>query len=146
MKNNRFFILGMLAVLLTFGLVLAGCDNDTTDDDDKTGTLTITGLDSINGKYVRATGTINGKTVLSMDSSGNQFFLVDGGKVTVSLRDMTGLSGTINTIPPAFTETGTGEFNFFSADDVTGTSMQRDPSGPYKIPLTNGSGKYFWTN
>jgi hypothetical protein len=27
MKNNRFFIVGMLAVLLTFGLMLAGCDN-----------------------------------------------------------------------------------------------------------------------
>jgi hypothetical protein len=30
MEKNRFFILGLLAVTLTFGLVLAGCDNGTT--------------------------------------------------------------------------------------------------------------------
>ena len=35
MKKNRFFVLGMLAVLLTFGLVLAGCDNGSTGEGSK---------------------------------------------------------------------------------------------------------------
>jgi ABC-type oligopeptide transport system substrate-binding subunit len=31
MKKNKVFVLGMLAALLAFGLVLAGCDNDTSE-------------------------------------------------------------------------------------------------------------------
>ncbi|MDR2053761.1 MAG: hypothetical protein LBP80_10130 [Treponema sp.] len=31
MKKNKLFLLGMLAALLAFGLVLAGCENDSSD-------------------------------------------------------------------------------------------------------------------
>jgi hypothetical protein len=36
MKKGKFFVMGMLAVLLALGLVLAGCDNGTSPDDEGT--------------------------------------------------------------------------------------------------------------
>jgi hypothetical protein len=38
-KKTAFFTAGMLAVLLTFGVVLLGCDNGTTDQGSKTSIL-----------------------------------------------------------------------------------------------------------
>jgi hypothetical protein len=45
MKKNAFFMLGMSAALLTFGLILAGCDNGTSENTDPK-TLVITGISS----------------------------------------------------------------------------------------------------
>jgi hypothetical protein len=45
MKKNKVFVLGMLAALLAFGLVLAGCENDSSDNTDPK-TLIITSVPS----------------------------------------------------------------------------------------------------
>jgi hypothetical protein len=50
---------GMLVMALTFGLVLAGCDNGNDNGSGNGGTLTITGLGTHNGKYVVAVDTEN---------------------------------------------------------------------------------------
>jgi hypothetical protein len=55
MNNNRFIIAGVLAVLLTFGLVLAGCGDGAGGD---SGTLKIVNNNASAITHVRiATGT-----------------------------------------------------------------------------------------
>jgi hypothetical protein len=49
MKKSRIFLLGMLAVLLTFGLVPAGCDNGTTGNDGNGGNNNNNGGNNNNG-------------------------------------------------------------------------------------------------
>ena len=69
MKKNRFFVLGMLAVLLTFGLVLAGCDNGSTGSGDNP---TSPSAAYLNAKdWVCTTGNLpTGITSITMKFSG----------------------------------------------------------------------------
>jgi hypothetical protein len=46
MRKNSLFMTGMLALLLTFGLVLGGCPNGNDDDDDDDGANKVTILNS----------------------------------------------------------------------------------------------------
>jgi hypothetical protein len=142
MKKSKLFLMGILGMVLVFGLTVIGCDNGTSDDGGNTGSLTITGIPATqNGKYGRASGTVGDKDILSMDGSGNQFFLISGGKVTVPLRDVTGLSGNISSLPPAFTGSGSGSITLAVANDASGTGMAA-VGGPFTIPFTNGSASY----
>jgi hypothetical protein len=49
MKKNKLFTMGALAVMLAFGLVLAGCDTGTGEEPDTWGT--VSGFDQLNGTW-----------------------------------------------------------------------------------------------
>jgi hypothetical protein len=54
MKKNTFFTMGMLAVLLVFGLALAGCPTEADDDDDNPFKGAWIGTASIGGESASA--------------------------------------------------------------------------------------------
>ncbi|GHU93620.1 hypothetical protein FACS189479_05280 [Spirochaetia bacterium] len=125
-KNwSKVLFAGMAAMLLVFGLVLVGCSaygDDNTPS--SSGSLTINNVPSeYNGKYAQAQGTVGGKDVRSGNASGQQFFQVSNGTVTLPLWDVTGLSGNMSSIPPNFTGSGAGIIVISGADDTNGTGM-----------------------
>ncbi|GHV86727.1 hypothetical protein AGMMS50255_0260 [Spirochaetia bacterium] len=126
-KNwSKVLLAGMAAMLLAFGLVLVGCDDGNSDDNtiSSSGSLTINNVPSeYNGKYARAQGTVGGRNVMSGNPSGQQFFQVSNGTVTLPLWDVTGLSGNTSSVPPNFTGSGAGSIVIYGADDANGTGM-----------------------
>jgi hypothetical protein len=93
MKNNKFFMAGMLALMLTFGLFLAGCDNGTKEPPTAK-KLTITGID-ITG--IDITG---GVVVMLVPEIGDNITPVAGGygdisdgSVTIQLTNATQTEG-----------------------------------------------------
>jgi hypothetical protein len=112
MKMRRFFLLGMSAAALTFGLVLAGCDKDI-EPSDETETITYTSTDTSGARYA-LTLTIADDTTYKLEvtksgvtrtSTGSAAVSVStitlkpsgGGEVSVTISGggMTAMSGTI---------------------------------------------------
>jgi hypothetical protein len=84
MKRSKLFLLGMLALALTFGLALSGCP---TEDDENyswlpapAGYLTITGIpDASHGNYVNVGGTVDSISLMGFkgDHTDNLFEIDD---------------------------------------------------------------------
>ncbi|MDR2053035.1 MAG: hypothetical protein LBP80_06450 [Treponema sp.] len=89
MKKNKLFLLGMLAALLAFGLVLAGCENDPSDSTAEKA-LIITGVsDSMLGQSTEI-GILPVGKASSNDAvagaSGEAISLSDSAPYTVTVR------------------------------------------------------------
>jgi hypothetical protein len=85
MKKNSIFMTGMLALLLTFGLVLAGCPNGNDDDDDGggggSGGITISDVSASYGWIYIDVG--NGLSHIDASDFDLQKALISGFQVTV---------------------------------------------------------------
>jgi hypothetical protein len=88
---NKKLFLGMLVCLLVFGLMFVGCDTDNGgDSSNDSGGLTITGLDSLDGKYVWAysdesSGRLMALVSLSSTTYQAKAALVSNGKAVLNV-------------------------------------------------------------
>jgi hypothetical protein len=83
--------MGMLGMVLAFGLAVVGCDDGSTSDDGGTnGLLTVTGLSAYDGKYIMVTGgdgaaLMLGGFVMNNSTGAATLPLISGGKAEVKI-------------------------------------------------------------
>jgi hypothetical protein len=146
--KNKLFLMGIISILLLFGLVLVGCGDKENGDPlgpgggGVTGKITVT-VSNISGsqlinKYLLLYGQVGSKTYRSMATDGKQYFQVTGGSIEIPIRDVTGLFGSISTLPPVFIESGSGTCYVSVATDVNGTGSFV-VSTISLVPFTNGN-------
>jgi hypothetical protein len=86
---NKKILTGMFGMVLAFGLVFAGCDNGSTDDDDKlpntNGLLAVTGLSAYNGKYIAITSLSTNELILVGVADFNKATPISDGKADVKI-------------------------------------------------------------
>ncbi|GHT51977.1 hypothetical protein FACS1894102_7810 [Spirochaetia bacterium] len=119
-KWSKMLLAGMSALVLTFGLVVAGCDDGSGDDGDgeqpvQDG-LTITGIeDKYNGMYVFADANGEDVHLCSIES-------ILGGDITKTKYYSVAVSGgTASVTLKAFNREEDGEETTFSVSDYTGS-------------------------
>jgi hypothetical protein len=145
MKSKRFFA-GIL--VLTFGLIIIGCDNGSTPTDSESGrAFTITGLLEYNGKYVKAYGEgTNSDYIIAAkgnsDIRDNYFLLIEGDSAAFpTLYDEDDEGNLTPTVK-------TGLFKF-EVDIYLDTSEASYPITRKTFPsvsITNGKGAVSWAN
>ena len=84
---NKNFLVGMLVIMLVFGLTVVGCDNDSTNNDGSSGKkLTINGI-ALTGNVtviINPEATPNGGTV----AYGTRSNITSGSNITIDLKQV----------------------------------------------------------
>jgi hypothetical protein len=124
MKKNKVFVLGMLAALLAFGLVLPGCDN-TTNSDDKV--LAITKIPA---------------ELASQEESGIQIGIFPVETTPQQALAQTGLVAGAGGAENTVTLSGTTIIASFYASDGTKWTDTNSDTGTYAVYLQAGSSFY----
>ncbi|GHT50475.1 hypothetical protein FACS1894102_6030 [Spirochaetia bacterium] len=92
-KWSKMLLAGMSALVLTFGLLVVGCDDGGDDNPPAQGTLTITNITGYDGKYVSVSASDAENTIFisSMDTTSTKFYSVTvaGGTAVVPLNATT---------------------------------------------------------
>jgi fibronectin type 3 domain-containing protein len=128
MKSKKFLVLGMLAMALAFGMVLAGCDTDTGEDTNNSGNT-----DTGSGSGTDGTGTGTGTDGTGTGGTGTNGTGTDTGTGSTGT-DGTGTNGT-------GTGTGTGGGTTTSKPETpTGVTATADSSTSITITWNAVSG------
>jgi uncharacterized repeat protein (TIGR02543 family) len=107
MKSKKFLVLGMLAMTLTFGMVLAGCDIDTGEDTDDGGDETsYTVTYDANGGSSVASQTVSFGTRITLASTSRSGYTFDGWFTSASGGTKVGNAGA--------SYTGTGNITLYA--------------------------------
>jgi len=130
---KKFLMLGMTVLILSFGLLVVGCDTDDNNNGGSNGgssSLTVTGLGSYNGKYFYGS---NGSTLFLLSSSGNAA-QISGGSVSLSVKNSSGVNYTGS-------ETITFAVYILNSANVQ-SEMQggATPVGSVSVTFNNGNG------